>query len=137
MGKINNKKIAKSGKTISANEIHSYEHKSPIFSLEKVQCGKYCLSILDRDHKAAFADAIFKRKDLTWSSIKNSDKHGLGTEKIAKNCIKAGIPLFITADTDHFLAFRFSGKKPMVGYRHQDVFYVLWFDHDFTLYDHS
>lgn len=39
-------------------------------------------------------------------------------------------------DMDHFLAFRYKGMSSMIGYRQRNVFYVLWFDHDFTLYDH-
>jgi hypothetical protein len=60
----------------------------------------------------------------------------LGFEKIAKDSIKGSKPTFITEDLNEFLSFRFSGKKPMVGYRIQNVFYVLWFDLDFTLYKH-
>src|SRR5699024_12555094 len=41
----------------------------------------------------------------------------------------------ISDDVEHFLAFRYSDKRPMVGYRQKNVFYVLWFDHDFTLYN--
>ena len=36
-----------------------------------------------------------------------------------------------------FLAFRFSGRKAMVGYRQEHIFYVMWLDRDFTLYDHG
>ena len=44
------------------------------------------------------------------------------------------MPPFITDDVDHFLVFRFGGDKRMVGYRQHDKFYVLWFDHNLTLY---
>jgi hypothetical protein len=64
-------------------------------------------------------------------------RHKLGTEKIAKKIIKnAPLPKFITDDFEYFLAFRYNGYCPMVGYRQRDVFFVLWFDHDFTLYSH-
>lgn len=115
----------------------NFDTKPPLFSLEKLADGKYCLSALDQAHKAFFADSIYKRKNLPWAEIKKIDRHSLGIEKIARDSIKAPIPKFITDDVDHFLAFRFHDKKPMVGYRMRDVFYVLWFDHDFTLYDHG
>lgn len=115
----------------------NFDSKPPVFSLEKIVNSKYCLSQLNQEDKASFADAIFRRKNLPWIEIKKADRHGLGTEKIARGSIKAEIPKFITDDVDHFLAFRFHGKKPMVGYRNRDIFYVLWFDHDFTLYDHE
>jgi len=127
----------KKGRRISAETSKiNYDERPPVFSLERLQKGRYCLQSMDVDGKSSFADSIFRRKNTTWKDIKKADKHGLGFEKIAKNSIKAAKPACITEDLDDYLSFRFSGKKPMVGYRKQDVFYVLWFDHDFTLYKH-
>ena len=83
-----------------------------------------------------FANAVFLRKNLTWNEIKRAGRHGLGTEKISKDAIKEATPKFITEEIDTYLVFRYNGLKPMVGYRQRDVFYILWFDSDFTLYDH-
>lgn len=127
---------SKQGRLVKSVEPLDYDRNPPIFSLEKLQPGKYCLSELDQENKAMFADAVFRRKNLTWNEIKRADRHGLGTEKIAKSSIKAPTPKFITDDMDSYLAFRYHGKCPMVGYRQRDVFYVLWFDSDFTLYNH-
>jgi len=124
------------GNTVKAQEPPNYDKHPPIFSLQKLQTGKYCLSNLDQENKSMFADAIFRRKFLTWNQIKQLDRHGLGTEKISKSSIKAPIPRFITDDLDNFLAFRYHGLRPMVGYRQKDIFFVLWFDLDFSLYDH-
>ena len=124
------------GNNIKANETPNYDARPPIFSLEKIQPGKYCLSSLDKNNKSKFADAIFKRRLITWNKIKQIDRHALGTEKITKSSIKAPMPKFITEDVTDFLVFRYNGIKPMVGYRQREIFFVLWFDHDFTLYDH-
>lgn len=126
----------KQGNVVKSQEPTNYDSHPPIFSLEKLQPGKYCLSKLDQDHKAMFADAIFRRKSISWNEIKKLHRHALGTEKIAKSSIKAAIPSFITDDVDDFLVFRYKGLNPMVGYRQRNVFFVLWFDHDFTLYNH-
>lgn len=115
----------------------NYDDNPPIFSLERLQTGEYCLQSLGQEGKASFAEAIFRRKDKKWKEIKQMPKHGLGFEKIDKSAIKAPIPKFITPDVESFLAFRFYGKRPMVGYRQYDVFYVLWFDGNFSLYDHG
>lgn len=125
-----------SGKRISAPHDKNYDTQPILFSLEKVQQGDYCFSALDIEHKSMFAEAVFKRKNITWASIKNLDRHGLGSEKIAKSSVKAPIPKFITEDVDAFLALRFNGLKPMVGYRELNIFFVLWFDHNFSLYEH-
>jgi hypothetical protein len=79
------------GKRINLPESVNYDKKPPIFSLERVQSGKYCFSALDKDNKAQFAEAIFKRRLLTWSQVKSIDRQGLGFEKIAKNAIRAAI----------------------------------------------
>lgn len=135
--KIQPPKTTTKNKIFASVQQINYEDKPPIFSLERLQNGEYCLQKLDTDGKANFAEAIFKRKELKWKDIKQCPKHGLGFEKIAKTSIKAPMPKFITPDVDHFLAFRFYGKRPMVGYRINDIFYVLWFDKNFTLYDHD
>lgn len=143
MGKKNKARIKKSKAKRSQSGVSAdvsepnYDTMPPIFSLERIQATNYCLSKLCKDDKAAFSDSIYKRKQVTWSDIKKIGRHSLGFEKISKSSIKAPIPTFITDDVDHFLAFRFSGMKPMVGYRNKNVFFVLWFDHDFTLYDHG
>jgi hypothetical protein len=46
-------------------------------------------------------------------------------------------PPHVTEDVQRFIAFRFFGKAPMVGYRVQAIFYLLWLDCSFTLYEHS
>lgn len=124
------------GKRIAAIEPVDYDSSVPMFSLERIQPGGYCFSNLPQDQKAFFGEAIYRRRQITWKDIKNLDRHGLGCEKIARTSIKAPIPGFIKDDFDLFLAFRFNGLRPMVGYRVRDVFYVLWFDHNFTLYPH-
>ncbi|EFE48732.1 hypothetical protein NEIELOOT_02709 [Neisseria elongata subsp. glycolytica ATCC 29315] len=128
---------AQQGNRVKYQEIINYDKNPPIFSLEKLQTGNYCFSKLNQEHKAMFAEAIFRRKNLTWENIKKADRHGLGTEKIAKNSIKAPMPRFITDEVADFLVFRYNDTCPMVGYRHKDIFFVLWFDHNFTLYNHS
>lgn len=128
---------SKQGRINTSSEPVDYNKKPLVFSLERVQDGDYCFSKLDQADKAQFAEAIFKRRALTWNQINQADRHGLGHEKIPKAQIKAAIPKFITEDKDSFMVFRFSGLKPMVGYRVNDVFYVLWFDHNFSLYPHG
>lgn len=62
-------------------------------------------------------------------------RHKLGFETIKRKCIKAAIPQEITEDVT-FIAFRCIGKKPMVGYRDRNVFFVVWIDRTADLYNH-
>ena len=107
-----------------------------IFSLEKVIGDDYCFSKLSNEDKRFFAESIYKRRKLKWKDLLKMDRHGLGPEKIKRSQIKKSLPKEITEDVEYFLAFRYSGKKSMVGYRVDNIFFVLWFDHNFTLYKH-
>ncbi|HHH3217552.1 TPA: hypothetical protein ACPY7G_003640 [Morganella morganii] len=110
--------------------------KHPKFSFCYLQ-RSHCISNCQKDEKVGFADKLCRISQLSWRQIKAENRHGLGFEKISRRAIKAGIPSHITEDVDHFLAFRFDGMKPMVGYRLGSTFFVVWVDRDFTLYDHG
>lgn len=114
----------------------SSDDKKPKFSFCYVQ-SSHCINGCQRDEKAGLTDKMYRISQLTWKQIKSADRHGLGFEKISRDAIKAGIPAHVTEDVDHFLAFRFSGTKPMVGYRLGSTFFVLWLDRGFNLYDHG
>ena len=96
---------------------------------------KYSLSNCEQEEKAAFADTLHKLSRVTWAQICTSHSHGIGSEIIKQECIKASIPKNITTDTN-ILAFRFYDKAPMVGYREDRIFHIIWLDRDYTLYDH-
>ena len=139
MGKkkfLNKNLINKEKSRFIINEPEDYNQMVPLFSLERVQSGAHCFSQLDRDDKSAFADSIFKRRSLTWNDIQQNGRHQLGYEKIKTTAIKVTVPKFITEDSHNLIAFRYNGKRAMVGYRIKNIFYVLWFDHSFSLYDH-
>jgi len=135
-GRIKKEK-AKQGRLVSSQEPPNYNRFPAVFSLEKIQSGKYCFSKLNQENKACFAEAIYRRKGLTWNEITQSGRHALGTEKMPVGQIRYDKPAFLTDDFTDYMVFRYNGLKSMVGYRLKDVFYVLWFDHDQTLYDHG
>lgn len=107
----------------------------PIFSLRHVN-KDYCLSNCTSQEKASFADALLNFNRRTWAEIICTQKDGLGCEKISPKAIRSGRPSEFTDDVP-ILALRFCGKAPMVGYRVKAVFHVVWFDRQFTLYDHG
>jgi hypothetical protein len=108
----------------------------PKFSLQFLQKqSKYCLSCCQVRQKAAFADRIKELSSLTWRQIISAPIHGQGFEKINIQSFTITVP----DDFKHknIIAFRFSGIHPMVGFRDHDTFYILWFDHNMTLYRHG
>lgn len=111
----------------------SDEDRKPKFSLRLLQ-PSHCISQCEKDDRAAFAEKMRRLSQLTWAQIRQQDRHGLGFEKISHDAIKVGIPE--EAKAEKLIAFRFSGPKPMVGFKKEATFYVVWFDRDFTLYNH-
>lgn len=105
-----------------------------IFSLRYLQ-KSYCFSNCQANEKQALAESLFKRREMTWLSVTKEPKHGLGYEKINKSCLKVALPA-VVPEGANILAFRFNGKAPMVGYKENDIFHILWLDRDFSVYAH-
>lgn len=112
-----------------------YDRQPPVFCLRFID-PEYCITRCTKDEKASFADKLRQMSQMTWLDLRLAPKHGAGSEKIARKAIKRPIPKQITEEVP-ILAFRFDGKKPMVGYRIGGTFHIVWFDRDFTLYDHG
>lgn len=114
----------------------SHNDCSPVFSLGHMT-KKYSLNKCTADEKSSFADHLVTLSQLRWTDIIQANKHGLGSEKISQDSIRGdSIPEIVERDTQ-LLALRFSGLKSMVGFRERDVFHILWFDRDFSLYKHE
>ncbi|MCB2218429.1 MAG: hypothetical protein KQH59_20405 [Desulfobulbaceae bacterium] len=111
------------------------EKLPPIFSLRDLE-KNYCVLKCELQDKAAFADTLRKISALTWAELKSNPRHSLGYEKISRSSLKVAVPGKISADVS-FIAFRFSGKKAMVGYRDKEVFHILWLDRNFSVYNHE
>ena len=74
---------------------------------------------------------------VTWQQVLLSHRESkYGSEKIEQSAIKRPIPSHVTAD-ETLLAIRFWGKARMVGYREREIFRIIWFDYDYSLYDHG
>jgi hypothetical protein len=109
-------------------------HRRPKFSLEHLS-KSHCISACSNDEKAAFADRLHELSQITWQVIQGAHRHGQGHEKIARDVIKVAIPAVITEDVQ-IIAFRCIGKAPMVGFKVDETFYVVWIDRAFDLYPH-
>ncbi len=136
MAKLRNPHDRNRGERISARDSvsGSTDGLTPIFCLRYLS-PPFCVTSCQQVEQASFAVTLRRLSMLTWQEIKSAHRHGLGTEKIGRASIKAPIPKEITDDVD-FLAVRFHGKAPMVGFRSNQIFHVVWLDRAFTLYNH-
>lgn len=123
------------GKKIVAHTSGDSEQLPPKFCLRNLQ-PNFCITDCTTDEKASFSHMLYKLSRFPWRELRQAPRHGLGYEKLERSSIKASIPQCVTEDVI-LIAFRFSGKKAMVGYRSGDgVFNILWLDRNFTLYAH-
>jgi hypothetical protein len=129
-------KPAKFGTPSGPPPIVDTDRLPPVFSFEYMEDGKgFSINCCEEGHQAALAAKLFLLSRMTWMQIRNAPRHGLGTEKIARNAIKPPIPAKITQDAD-FLALRYNGKCPMIGFRDGRVFHIVFIDHTMTAYNH-
>ncbi len=132
--RIKGRSVEKSGDIRPRDESPvSYMDEPPAFSLKYIQKA-YCISECEKEDRLAFLEAMLKRKETSWNTLSSCDYQGLGYEKI-KHGLNVQVPKVAAGKA--IIAFRFSGKKPMVGFRERDIFYVLWLDRDFSVYDHG
>ena len=128
------------GKKLSLSESFEaakpdYNREPPSFCLRYVQ-PDYCITKCSNEDQLAFVQRIRKLSQMTWNQIIQADRHGFGREKIRRDAIRPTIPKHITEDVT-FIALRFSGLKPMVGYQRDRTFHIVWFDCCFSVYNHG
>lgn len=131
---------ATTGKHISEkalqHEVASPDVRPPSFSFQFLH-PNYCITKCTNEERLAFVDKMHRLSQVPWSQLRQAPRHGLGYENISRSSIKPTIPVSITEDVT-FIAFRFCAKKAMVGFRSAEgIFHVVWFDRDFTVYDHG
>ena len=112
----------------------SSNNKRPVFSFANIQSSHGLKDCPDKD-KIALLDKLSQLSQMTWQEIFQNDRHKTGQEKIPVKSIKEQVPPCVKADTN-LIAIRYKGKAPMIGYRENEVFYILWIDYDYKVYKH-
>ncbi|NTV19048.1 MAG: hypothetical protein HGA83_06435 [Bacteroidales bacterium] len=135
--KIRHPGISK-GARFSANVSEERETPQVLFSFRHIQPGQFCFSAMNHKQKGDFADALFRRKDFTWRDLYSLDHRKLGVEQLPAEIMKTKRPACLTEDVDKFSVIRFSNADGrIVGFRKEHIFYILWIDCNFELYDHG
>ncbi len=127
----------KFGKTNPIPQAADPNRLPPQFSFEYMKGGNgYSVDCCDGTHRSALASRLFLLSQISWLEIQNAPRHGLGSEKIARSSLNVAVPDKISEDAS-FLALRYNGKHPIVGFRDGRIFHIIFIDHNFTLYDHG
>ena len=110
------------------------EYDYPIFCFKYLH-KDHCITQCDKDERSQFVDQLKSLCSVNWNQLNSSGRHGMGWEKIDFDSIIPSKPSHVSGDIT-FIAFRFDGKKAMVGYRYGFVFHIVYLDRDFTVYKH-
>ncbi|HEY3297297.1 MAG TPA: hypothetical protein VGK34_01475 [Armatimonadota bacterium] len=119
----------------SITKDRSDEDAHPVFSMIYVD-DRYCITNCEAKDKVSFVNKLRMLSKLPWSDLRGGNKHGSSCEVIRRETLRVKVPPHITDDVT-ILAFRYSGKKAMVGYRDNATFHIVWFDDDYNVYNHG
>lgn len=107
------------------------------FSLSRIETGKYCFKRLNKREKAKLIDSIYSRRHFTWLTIQDESNLTIGYEMLPTKGFKPTPPDFITPEMKELMVFRFGKDGRMAGYKKEHIFYIVWLDCTFKLYDHG
>jgi hypothetical protein len=110
----------------------------PVFSHRYITNGAYCLKRCSIEQFRHLADKLRMLSNLEWKQIDSSPRETNGYEMLPVAQLAERPPSpFDKAEA--VMIFRFGGAKGgrMAGVKKDEKFYILFVDHDFTLYDHS
>lgn len=125
------------GKIVSANTLKaqgSSNDSHPAFCFRYTQPG-FGVEDCEKEDRVNFANRLHKIGSMSWGEIKCASRHGLGYETMPEHNLRVPIPRSINEDA-RLIVFRFSAKKPMIGFRKEKIFYIVWIDPTFKVYNH-
>lgn len=111
--------------------------QSPLFCLKYLQSG-FTVHDCDKAEAAMFAKRLAYLCGMTWQQIHQADRHGAGTERIARDSLAVPIPSHVTKDVEAFPFFRLGGgtNATFGGLQDERIFHVFWIDPKGKAYAH-
>lgn len=108
--------------------------EKPCFCLQYLH-PRYNVAHCSDEQKIALISTLERLSSIKWIDIEASQRHGLGSEKIARDAIRPDIPASVPRAVT-FLAIRFAGLAPMIGFRERNIFHIVFLDSQFNVYAH-
>jgi hypothetical protein len=134
-GKIKGKEPYQ-GKLIKLNNSGDQKIDYPVFCFRHLH-PNYSLEVCESEDRERLIERLYLLSKMSWQDIQLTNKHGFGSEKIRRESIKPAIPQQISDDVTFFLALRYNGKKPIVGFRNGSIFHLVYIDYNFSVYNHG
>jgi hypothetical protein len=95
---------------------------------------KMIAPISDDSTRALLLEHLLRRGKMTWQTILGAPREGLGREQIPVHQFRAFIQAACPPDLEKLWVFRCSDVVRLIGYRVEQVFYVIYLDHDHSAY---
>ena len=118
--------------SIKTDEAKSTNDKRVVFSFEHFGDKTHGLECAAEEFKCLIKHLKSLSK-MTWQQIQGSGRHQLGSEEITVSEIREPI----STTKEKVLSFRYSGKKPFIGERKDQILDIYYIDPNFDLYDHK
>jgi len=114
------------------------EDNQPRFSFRDiVNHSNFNYDSLNQEDKVKLINTLNVLGHLTWAQIHTQPRHKSGCEIINRDSLRFALPTGVPAE-GNILAFRFSDKAPMLGYKSAfGTFYIIAFDTKFKAYKHG
>ena len=119
-------------RTPSTNTAGSTNKLHPTFCLKDLGNFAGC----EAEDYSALAKTMRELSQQTWQQLQGRERHKGGFEQITVKQLRGvSLPQDVK-DIGYVLAIRYSGMKPMLCSRHEQLLRILHLDRDFTAYNH-
>ena len=112
----------------------SGDKQYPKFSFEFLS-GDYCLSKCETREKSSLASKLHQIGRQSWGDLRRLGRNN-GFEPIPAKQLSCRIPEVFRNEPSS-LVFHMAGNIPIIGFRREDVFYIIAIDRTFSAYSHG
>lgn len=116
--------------------LNSYGSECAVFSFKDIQEDYYNNKnkSFNKDHFIRLFNKLRILSQMIWKDINVLPREN-GTEIIDRSNLKVGLPQFMTEDI-RILSIRFGSVERMIGYKLDNIFYILYLDVNCSIYSH-
>ena len=111
-----------------------FQQIKPKISLSYLD-GNFCISKCTQGEKAEIITTLHRMSKLTWSDLQQLGRKRGGHENIEVKSLNCNVPSEFLEEANA-LSFHNPQKIPIIGFRREDVFYIIAVDPKLKAYKH-